>query len=529
MKKTRIFTLGLAALLASGSGCIQDLETLPLDRDEVVAGTVYDSKEAYLSVLAKVYAGLAVSGQQGPAGMPDISGIDEGFSTYIRQYWKAQESTTDEAMIAWQDGNLRDYHDMDWTSANEFVTAMYNRIYYQIALVNEFIREASDAKLDERGFSAADKAEIARYRSEARVIRALSYWHALDMFRNVPFVTDQNAVGAFFPEQTNAAELFTYIESELKAVESELAEASATPYARASKAVAQMILAKLYLNAEVYIGQPKYAECLAECDKIINSGAFSLDPDYAHVFMADNNTSPEIIFPVAFDGMRTQTWGGMTFVIHAAIGGDMVSSDFGMDAGWGGLRTTSAFVGKFDDVTGETDSRAKFFTDGQSLEIETISEFTQGYAITKYTNMTSAGEPGSNLTFPDTDFPMFRLADVHLMYAEAHLRGGGGDAGRALSLVNALRERAYGDQSGNIAAGELTLDFILDERSRELYWECHRRTDLVRFNQFTTDAYLWPWKGGVASGTAVDAKYEIFPLPASDVGANPNLTQNPGY
>ena len=176
------------------------------------------------------------------------------------------------------------------------------------------------------------------------------------------------------------------------------------------------------------------------------------------------------------------------------------------------------------------DRRAMFFTDGQNLEIADVSAFTDGWAIEKFKNVTSDGATGSNLTFPDTDFPMFRLADAYLMYAEAVKRGGGGSEATALDLVNALLTRAYnGETSGNITQADLTLDFILDERARELYWECHRRTDLIRYGKFTGGDYLWPWKGNAALGVATDEKFDIFPLPTSDVNANSNLDQNFGY
>jgi hypothetical protein len=177
------------------------------------------------------------------------------------------------------------------------------------------------------------------------------------------------------------------------------------------------------------------------------------------------------------------------------------------------------------------DSRALFYTEGQSLEISDISQFKDGYAITKYKNVTSAGAPGSNLTFVDIDFPMFRIEDVYLMYAEAVLRGGsGGSPTDALAYVNAIRNRAYNGTAGNIVQSELNLDFILDERARELYWECHRRTDLVRYGRLTETNYVWAWKGGVKDGKSTAAFRNIFPIPASDLGANPNLKQNdPNY
>jgi hypothetical protein len=530
-KYLKILSVSVVAATVAITSCIKDLDTIPIDPDVVTSATVYKDVTAYKEVLAKCYAGLAVSGQQGPHGMPDIIGIDEGFSQYFRQFWLAQELTTDEAVIAWNDGTLQNYHAQSWTPSGEFITALYNRIYYQITLCNEFIRESSDAKISDRGFSGDDAATIRVFRSEARFLRALSYYHALDLFGNVPFVTEANEVGAFLPSQITRANLFNYIESELKAIETEMAAPTANEYGRADQAAAWMLLARLYLNAEVYAGTVKYTECLTYCNKVISS-AYTLEPDYSHLFLADNNTANEIIFPIAFDGVHTKTWGGTTFLVDAEVGGTMNPADFGIAGGWAGLRTTSAFVDKFSDITGATDKRAMFYTSGQTKEITDMLQFTNGYAITKWKNVTSAGLPGSDGTHPDTDFPVFRLADAYLMYAEAVVRGGtGGTLNDAFNYVNLVRERAYGDNSGDLAStSDVTLDFILDERARELYWECSRRTDLIRFGRFSKSTYLWPWKGGVAAGKSLDNyDYDLFPIPGTDIGANPNLVQNNGY
>lgn len=507
------------------SACFGDLDTTPLDPDEVTAETVFQNPESYKQFLAKIYAGLALSGQQGPAGQPDISGIDEGFSTYVRQYWKAQELSTDEAVIAWNDGNIHDYEQQDWDAANEFVTAMYNRIMYQITLCNEFLRESADDKLDARNISDQVRAEIPTFRAEARFMRALSYWHGLDMFRNMPFVTEEDRIGAFFPEQTNASDLFTYIESELLAIENELPAPRQNEYGRADQAAVWMLLSKLYLNGEVYTGQGYYDQTVTFSKKVIDAG-YVIDPDYRAPFRADNDQSTEMIFPVIFDGEVSKTWGGMTFVIHAAVGGSMDPADYGIDNGWGGTRATSALVQKFDTIN---DSRAIFYTEGQTLEIEMVSRFTEGYAVTKFTNLDRDGNIGSDVTFPDTDFPMFRLADAYLMYAEAVERGGNGDEGLAVSYINELRERGFGNSDQNISAADMDLDFILDERARELYWECHRRTDLIRHGKFSETSYTWPWKGSVAQGESRPAFYDVFPIPSTDLAANPNLVQNTGY
>ncbi len=521
--------LSILVLIVVFSSCNDDLNVTPIDPNEQTAATVYNDPASYKKILAKLYAGLATTGQRGPAGLPDIAGIDEGFSSYIRMYWYHQELSTDEAVIAWNDQTIKDFHNQSWGAGDVFIQALYSRIFYQITFANEYLRETTDEKLDSRGVDESLKQEIGYYRAEARFLRALSYWHALDLFGNVPFVTEEDAIGAFLPEQISRKDLFNYIESELIDLETKLMPPRQNEYARADQAAAWMLLAKLYLNAEVYTGTSRYDEVIAYTKKVIDAG-YSLNPDYAGNFMADNHNSLELIFAVAFDGLNTQTWGGTTFIAHAAVGGNMSAGDFGLDGGWGGTRTTSAFVDKFDDPSGNTDSRAMFFTDGQSLEINDISVFTDGYAIAKWKNITESGDPGSSLTFVDIDFPVFRLADAYLMYAEAVLRGGsGGSVAEATGYINQLRERAYGDTSGNIGDLELNLDFVLDERARELYWECHRRTDLIRYGRFSESDYVWPWKGGKKEGISTDSKYDLYPIPSSDLAANPNLDQNVGY
>jgi len=526
-KINKLYLLISILFISIFSACLDDLNTEPLDPDEVTSVTVYEDPNAYIQVLAKLYAGLAVSGQQGPAGQADISGIDEGFSQYLRQYWKAQEVPTDEAVIGWSDDEgLLDYNYQGWTASNQFVAGLYNRIYYQITLCNEFIRETTPEKLDERGIDAEKQTEIARFRAEARFLRALSYWHALDVYGGkVPFVTEEDATGSFLPDPTTNEALFTYIESELLEIEEQLVEARLHEYARADKATAWTLLAKLYLNATVYVNQNRNSDCVTYCQKILDAG-YSLENNYEHLFLTENHLSNEIIFPVAFDGSYTKTWGGMTFLVHAPVGGTMDPDSFGINGGWDGIRTTKQFVEKFD---AETDGRALFHTDGQTLEIEEVTTFTNGYAIAKYKNVSPDGTPGVDPegNHPDTDYPMFRLADVYLMYAEAVKRGGGGSEGDALMYINDLRERAYGDDSGNVASYDL--DFVLDERARELYWEAHRRTDLIRYGRFTGGDYLWAWKGNTQEGAATAKYLDLFPIPSSDIIANPNLIQNTGY
>jgi len=530
MKKYKILSILFILSLFVFTSCINDLNTIPLDKDEITSATVFDTPESYQQFLAKIYGGLALTGQNGPAGAGDVAGIDEGESSYLRNLWVFEELTTDETINHWGgDAGIYDFHNQNWSASNKYITGMYYRIFYQITLCNAFLRETTDEKLDARGTSASLKTEIAGYREEARFLRALSYFHALNYFGNVPFVTEEDGIGAYLPEQISRTELFDYIEEELLDIETKLPNAMSNEYARADKGAAWTLLAKLYLNAEVFTNTQKNTECVTYCEKVINAG-YSLESNYDYLFRADNNLCDGIIFPIAYDGTYSKTWGGTTYIINAGTGGGMNSSSVGISGGWAGNTTTSAFVNKFPDATGDIDGRAMFFTNGQSLEIgDYNNDFTQGYAITKWKNLTRDGVQGSDGTHVDTDFPMFRLADVYLMYAEANLRGGGGSTSTAVDYINQLRERAYGDASGNITSSNLTLDFILDERARELYWEGHRRTDLIRFSKFSTSDYVWPWKGGSENGISTDAKYNLFPLPSSDLSANPNLKQNIGY
>ena len=514
--KTNYIMIAFALLFACVS-CEDDLNTTPLSEDLATADKVLTDAESYKQLLAKCYAGLILGGQNGVDDNQDIGSINGSFSSYLRLLWNHQELPTDEAICAWNDGNLRDLHDQDWNSNNEFVTAMYYRINLEIAYCNNLIQLTEG------------KSEYDAFKNEARVLRALSYYHMLDMFGRGPFVTEKDRIGSFFfPEMATQQQLFEYVESELLAIENELMDPGTNEYGRADKGLAWAILAKLYLNAEVYIDTPKYTEAITYCNKIIDS--YSLEADYENLFLADNHLrTNEIIFPITSDGNNTQTWGGMTFIIHSTVGGDMPAIESGVDGGWGGNRTTKAFVNLFPDVTG-TDGRGLFWTEGQNLEIGDIFNFRDGYALRKFRNVTSTGAVGPNLSFPDTDFPLYRLADFYLVYAESVLRGGdGGTTSAAVDYINELRERAYGDISGNITESDLTLDFILDERARELYWECHRRTDLVRYNRLTGGTYNWPWKGAVAGGTSTDAKYNVFPIPSSDINANPNLSNISGY
>ena len=532
--------LGLA-IAFSLSACLKDLDQEPIDPDSFTEKDVFKNVTEAKSALAKIYASLSLTGQKGPAGDGDIAGADEGSTGYTRVQFYLQVASTDEAIIRWSDAGVPDFHNMSWTPSNAFSNAYYNRLGQQIAFANSFIDNAK---------ALASDPEVAYYIAEARFIRAYAYYNVIDAFGKAPLVTSSKA--DLKPAQNSRAELFNFVETELKDLEGKLKPARTNEYGRVDQVAAQALLSRLYLNAKVYIGQDKYTDCITYAKKVIAS-PYSLNTTdannngtaYDELFLADNNSNGaqnEFIFLASFDGRNTKTFGGTAFIIHGATGGNMNASSLGINDGWGGLTASKEFVDKFEvsarngknEPTAWKDKRAMFYTDGQTYEnTDYVKDFKKaGYAITKFKNITSTGVAGKDpeKKFPDTDLPLIRLAEVYLTYAEAVLRGGaGGDRATALGYINQLRTRAYGGTAGNKADSDLTLDFILDERARELYWEGLRRTDLVRYGKFTGGSYLWSFKGGAASGVAVPDYRNLYPIPQDARTANENLTQNTGY
>lgn len=527
MKLKSISLLCISAVLIAS--CAKKLNLSPVN--DLTPATTYSTANGYKSVLAKVYGGLATTGNAGPAGASDIQGLDEGSqSPFIRGFFNCQELTTDEAIVAWNDQTIHDFHDLRFSSSDPFVYGMYSRLVYNVTISNEYLRESTDGKLAARNITGNDATDIKRSRAEVRFLRAFNYWVLMDLFGKSTFVTEADQIGTALPKEITRADLFKYIETELLAIDGELAPAKTIEYGRVDQAASWALLSRLYLNAAVYTGTPKYTEAITYAKKVIGAG-YSLKPNYRFLFMADNDKQKdEFIFAVNCDGLRTQSYGNTTFLCHAPAGDD--HDVYGVGGGWFGYRATKNLGNLFADQTGNTDKRA-MFSNLANQNIPDESDFSNGLHVNKFRNVRSDGlavnDPQRN--FSDVDFPIFRLSEMYLNYAEAVLRGGsGGDAATALTYINTIRQRAFGGvTTGNINSGQLDLQYVLDERGRELYWEGFRRTDLVRYNLLTTSTYLWPWKGGVSSGSAVDAKYNLFPIPSADLSANPNLSQNAGY
>lgn len=547
MKMNYIKTIILTSAMSMMCSCIGDLDVMPLDPNVMTSEDAYSTPEGYIQGLKKIYSVWALSGQDN-AGASDLEGMDAGNTVLLRCWWTLQENTTDEAKCAWGDSWVSQVNGMIWNTAEvEPMEGLYHRAMYIVSLVNDYLKQLPNAP---------EGVDRERYNAEARFCRALAYYVLMDAFGNPPFATEET--GSSLPEQIKRADLFDWIEGELNTIKSSLPEMT-DEYGRADQHCVDFLLARMYLNSEVYTGTKRYTDCITACNNIITSNSYELADDYAELFMADNGENAdarkEIIFPVIADGNTTQSYGIGAIILGSRSGSEGTVENYGCNGGWDGFRATGNLIRAFNydaeesawtaDNINSFDNRAIFYSEGRSLDITTsaIGTFTEeGWAVYKYSNLNSDGTPGKNTTFPDTDFPLFRLGEVYLMYAEAVARGGeGGSTSKAVEYIQNLRKRAntvYSEvteswltENTSVSASTASVAYgnILNERCRELYWEATRRTDLIRFGLFTSNSYTWAEKGGVISGVGVDDKYNLFPIPVSDISVNGNLHQNEGY
>ena len=512
IKKTYIIALAFIAI-TMGS-CTKDLETEP-EVELTLEELLQQDPKAVEGILSRLYGSFALSGPSGP-GSSDISD-DAGESPFLRGIINLQDFTADGMKNRWGDDGLDQLTTTsNWDENNKFFRYLYNRIFYTIPQCNNLLTVLKNVDLEN------EESVI----SEVRFIRALAYYYLIDAFGKGVLATEENfGTTTPLPEATRL-ELFNYVEAELLDISETIV--TTNTYGRANKSVVQMLLAKLYLNAEIYSGTAKYSEAATAIKQVISNATYSLDPNFVSVFSGDNSNSPEIIFPLIADPLTSQSFGNTTYLVNGNLSSEtMTLSDYGATAGWQGHRATKAWYGLFGDLESSTDQRAKlFWTEGHTYEMTDYKEWTNGYPSIKFRNSNSVGTSAPT-EFSGTDFPLFRLADAYLIYAECSLRNANDtDQNTALSYVNDIRTRSGAE---NIMAADLTLDFLLDERARELNLEGQRRTDLIRFNKFTGSTYLWPWKGNSLEGTAIPETYNVFPIPLAALGANPNLNQNPGY
>lgn len=533
------------------TSCVKDLDVTPKDENKIMT---FDQD----AIFTKCYATLALTGQQGPAGSGDVDDIDEGTSAFVRMIWELQEFPTDECWVPWNDPGLPEIRTIKWNSLNQLVQGLYYRFYLNITLCNHFLENAT-----------AD-GDGANQIAEVRFLRAFNYYYLLDMFGSVPF---SDKVNAQKKPQYTRVELYNWLEAELKELETILPATRINDF-RVDQYAAKMLLARLYLNAEVYTGTAHY-DLAAQYAKEVMDGPHKLHTvstggvysPYQEMFMGDNyrvmgGPSGEGLLIIYQDGIHAQCWGGSTFLV-AGCRDKTVYVNPATSEGWAGFRCTPEFVDKFIDVslTGTTlynefdmpgilgDDRAilcsKLNNGKPVVKADTtlladslvtrgnMGEFYDGWSMLKWTGRYIANPMGEDITviphgnqFPDTDIPFMRVGEAYMTYAEAQFRLG--NTTEATNAIQALRDRA-----NNTTPFTLSLDFLLDEWCREFYAEGRRRIDLVRFGKFAgpTADYHWEGRGGNTSEqglVTLDKKFNVYPIPESDIVAG-GLTQTEGY
>ena len=543
-------TMKHIAWIAAGASllftaCIGDLDTLPLNPSDSTSETVYGTNESgYVAGLTKLYF-CFVSNET-----TDLQVSDAGASELTRAFWTVQEVTSDACKCAWEnDAWVRAMNTNTWSEAdNDATYAVYVRTLQGIAYANEYLRQTASDRLSDRGVSSELAAKIQGFRAEARFLRAYFYWMALDVFGEVPFTTENSPFGGGVnPKQASRKDVFDYCITELTelAADDSAMPAARSNYPRADKGAVLGLLARMYLNAEVYTGTPMWQEAKDACERIFTMG-YSLCPNYADLFRGDNGENPdvlnEVIFGVAYDAEQTQSYGGTSYLTLASIAATDVSSTQminGVNNGWGGIRVPYEYVEKYfnvrnaDYTTGTYDVNDKrgemFYIKGRSESMEdALYVFLNGWSCLKFNNIPHDMDNDSFLAtaaskaYSDIDFPMIRLGEIYLIYAEACMK-----LGQANTALPKLQE--LGSRAGVQAPTSITTDFLLEERARELMWEGHPRTDLIRYGKFTSSSFLWTYKGGSFSGQGFDDYMKIFAIPASELAANPELHQNPGY
>ena len=544
MIKNLVRTTALVLSLGLGS-CMNDLDVDPIDPN--LSADVNND-----ALFNKCYAAMATAGNGGANGDCDIDRLDGGTTGFMRQMFNANELTSDEAICGWGDEGISSFCYNQYNGSHPMLAGFYNRLYFCITMCNHYLEVCGENP-------ASDQTQRS---AEVRFLRAYFYFHLMDCFANVPFTTIVTAKKA---TQMNRADLYNWLEQELLSIEPDLADAKAkkstdSGYGRADKAAAWLLLSRMYLNAEVYTGTAQWEKARTYAKKVMDSD-YKLNTEgatasngyqwsaYQMLFLGDNGETDaayEAILPLLQDGIRTTSWGTSLFLMAGCFDGQMTRGDEvgqsgtnGTSESWGGNRARKNLVDKFfpngDAPLGTTaeilakagDDRALFWGAGHTLSAEDPSLFTSGFGVAKFLNYYSTGSTPHHSQFPDMDYFLMRKAEAYLTFAEADARlNGGNTTSEGTEAVRQIRNRAH----ASTGSASYSLDNILDEWSREFYFEGRRRSDLVRYGKFGgISDYKWEWKGGTYGGSNFDSHLNIFAIPDTDLGANPNLKQNPGY
>lgn len=575
------FFIGAALLATAGfSSCTGDLEQLPKDPNVLTPDQFQKDPRGYLGgILGKCYSSLAISGQYGPNGDADIKGMDGGISQWTRVMFYMEDLPTDIGLWIYQDAGVYDMVQDVWAANNVIIYGAYSRYYTHIAVCNDFIRLTRNLgvygiSVGGDGPNAISQAEIDQMVLEARALRDLSYYYIINWFGRGVVAWDDMAYGDTPQQAESTRALFDKVVADLEDVLKSWPQQENVVYGRIGRDAVEGLLCKFYLNAETFVGEAMYDKLWSHASNIISrhqGGGFNgsgLAQDYLALFCGSNDmfmpggankAQNEILWGVPYDHENTTPWGGTMFLIAAPTGNfsDKPLTDgfcngawYGTNAHWGCLLAREQFSDLFGFVGGDTpDGRAYLWlTDkaGYSKENTDPKAWANGYAAIKFTNVKGNADgtvprfadPSTGLNrigiqpvdassdWPDTDFPIIRLADIYLMAAEASLRGAG-DRENGLKYANYVRQRA-GVTPWNLT--DFTLDNILDERAREFYHEGMRRTDLNRMNKFVGNAYNWTLKGGIQDGAALPNYMRLYPLPTNVIaGYGSSMTQNAGY
>lgn len=575
------------AATSAFTACTGDLDQEPKDPSVVTSGQFVDDPVQYIAGLAaNCYAGMTISGQGG-AGESDITSPDAGMSCYSRAIFMLNEFPTDEAAwIYFSDAGVEDLVKATWGSDNPVLNLAYSRFYTHIAVCNDFLRNMrnlGDWGIDPAQLTSPSGApmteEIAQFCREVRALRAYSYFNVIDFFGRaaVAWDVDDNGnsipYGEVPPQAESRQALYNKVVADLEDVLANWPANHTPVYGRVSKDGVRGLLARFYLNEQVFTDGASTAgwqKCWDMCDKIIKdhdiNANHGLASDYLALFGANNDMfmpgkatagNNEILMGLPYDNMDTQSYGGSDFLIMGVIGdfgdkeldkGFCNKTWYGLQSAWACMHARTQFSQLFDLAT---DARTYLWlTDdaGYTIDNTTISKFTDGYLPIKFTNVKAAADgtffrfkdpvnglnrvaPNSsmqveaNFNFCDTDLPLIRLADVYLMAAEASLHGAG-STNTGMQYLNWVRQRA-----GLSPISIMEADDVLNERARELYWENVRRTDLIRFGKFAGNVYNWNWKNGTLPGTAIGSHMNVYPIPSAIVSSygSGNYVQNKGY
>lgn len=476
--------------------------------------------------------------------------------------WRAQELSGDQEVIparpnGWVDGGVyKRIHQHTWTADEGIVVQTWNRTFAGITNCNRIIYQIESGMIP----VAENKEAVI---AELKVLRAAYYAILCDTFGNVPIVTQFDLPEGFLPKQNSRKEVYDFIVNEIETNRDLLsAKNDQSTYGKLNKWAANALLARVYLNAEVYTGTAQWPKVIAACDAIISAGAgYVLENNQKNVFVTENQNSKEIVFALPLDENYTNNWNAFDLHMQSLPSESQATYNL-LSAPWGGMCATPQFISSFDkdDVRNQRNwiQGQQYSSSGQILvvglgaykdkplnlinEVPSIdaSETIHGFRLGKFEIKQGAAVQLSN------DYPIVRYAEVLMMKAEALLRTGKGD--EAAQIVTAIRQRAFPDQpaKATVTASQLeggsTYDYgqrdsygstkeggsdikygrFLDELGWEFDQEAHRRTDLIRFGVFSTKSWL-------SHKATKNTARNLFPIPRPALNTNSNLAQNPGY